>query len=152
MVTQRRAYDSPDPLIATHFGIEIGGIMAGYFTECSGLNAETEVTEYQEGGVNDFVHKLAVRTKYSNVTLKRGLVPNDDLWKWYLEVIQGKIIARKVSILIFDYQRNGELQEKGRWSLNGAYPVKWTGPTFNASQDAVAVESLELAHQFWQRS
>jgi len=32
------------------------------------------------------------------------------------------------------------------WSFKNAYPVKWTGPQFNASQNTVATEAIEIVH------
>jgi phage tail-like protein len=34
-----------------------------------------------------------------------------------------------------------------RWTFEQAYPVKWSGPQFKADDNAVAVETLELAHE-----
>ncbi len=33
------------------------------------------------------------------------------------------------------------------WSFVGAYPVKWSTSAFNAQQNTLAIETLELAHQ-----
>jgi phage tail-like protein len=34
-----------------------------------------------------------------------------------------------------------------KYHLMNAYPVKWTGPELKASAGAVAIESLEFAHE-----
>ncbi|HUX86711.1 MAG TPA: phage tail protein [Chloroflexota bacterium] len=144
-------YSVPDPFIAAKFWVEIGGIASGFFTECSGLSAETEIFEYAEGGLNDFVHKLPVRTKYSNIVLKRGWVETDDLWKWYQKTIDGRIEAKSVSILVYENKVQSPSNPKARWDLIQAYPVKWQGPEFNADIEGVVVETLEIAHRGWQR-
>ena len=33
------------------------------------------------------------------------------------------------------------------WELDGAFPVKWTGPDFKAHADGAAIETIEIAHQ-----
>jgi hypothetical protein len=33
------------------------------------------------------------------------------------------------------------------WNFRNALPVRWTGPTFDAQDDTIAVEALELAHE-----
>jgi phage tail-like protein len=33
------------------------------------------------------------------------------------------------------------------WNFTGGLAAKWTGPTFDALHDTVAIESLEIAHQ-----
>ncbi len=140
-----------EPFISTKFWVEIEGITSGFFTECSGLNVETEILEYAEGGVNDYVHRLPGRTKFSNVTLKRGWVETDDLWKWYLKVIEGNIATQHVSIILYENRGRGQANPKARWDLDQAYPVKWQGPTFRADSTVVVVETLELAHHGWRR-
>jgi phage tail-like protein len=138
-VTSRRA----DPFITCKFHVEIEGIQEAFFKECSGLEAETEVFSYEEGGVNDHPHKLPGRTKYPNVSLKRGVTDSSALWEWYLKVIQGKVERKNVSIVLYDSKGS----EVKRWSFDRAYPIKWTGPGLKADENAVAIEILELAHE-----
>lgn len=144
-------YAVADPFFAAKFWVEIGGLTTAYFTECSGLSAETEVTEYAEGGLNDYVHKLPTRTRYTNITLRRGWVETDDLWKWYSDVIAGQIRTKPVSIILYENKVEAAAQPKARWDLVNAYPVKWQGPEFRADSNTVAVETLEIAHSGWQR-
>ena len=141
-----------DPFLTAKFWVEIAGLTSAYFTECSGLSAETEVLEYAEGGLNDYVHKLPGRTKYTNVTLRRGWVETDDLWKWYSSIIAGQIQTKSVSIILYENKVLGTTaQPKARWDLIQAYPVKWHGPEFRADGNGIAIETLELAHSGWQR-
>jgi phage tail-like protein len=41
---------------------------------------------------------------------------------------------------------NQRLDKVRTWSFKNAYPVKWTGPNFNASQNTLATEALEIVH------
>jgi len=137
-----------DPFATCKFHVEIGDIKEAAFSECSGLEIATDVFEYQEGGLNEYAHKLPGRTKLSNVTLKRGFATSNELYKWYLEMEQdlltGKTITRKqVAITLYSTSEPKELM---RWTLNDAFPVKWVGPTFKAGEAATAVETLEFAH------
>ena len=72
-----------DPAPAYLFTIELGGILAGLFTECSGLEVERDIEKYEEGGVNNYVHKLPGRVKFDNIVLKRGLGLSMALWDWF---------------------------------------------------------------------
>jgi len=133
-----------DNLITARFFVEITGVTQAEFRECSGLQAQTEVFEYKEGGMNRYTHKLPGRTSFSNVTLKWGSSATLALWEWYSRVSAKKDKSaelKSVSIIQFDSQGT----EKLRWNLSEAYPVKWTGPNFNAGEASVAIESLELA-------
>lgn len=124
------------------FYVELDQQKVAVFTELSGLQVETEVTEYAEGGNNNFVHKLPGRTKVSNITLKRGITQSNEFYKWYLQCCMGVITRRHVSVLMYDSAG----QEVMRWNFINAYPVKWVGPQFASSGTAAAVETLELAH------
>jgi phage tail-like protein len=131
-----------DPYSSFRFQIEIDSVISGGFTECSGLQAETEYEEYREGGFNDFVHKLPRITKYPNITLKRGVTDSEAMWKWHQNVVAGKIELKKGAIILLD----DEGEQAIRWEFQNAFPVKWTGPELKSDSNTVAFESLELAH------
>jgi phage tail-like protein len=133
-----------DPFRAYNFAVEIEGLVAGGFSEVTGLDVELEVQDYREGGVNGFIHKRAGPAKYvSNLVLKRGMTDNKVLWNWYWNVIHGIVDRKNVSILLLDEAG----VEKVRWNFEQAYPVKWTGPDLRATSNEVAIENLELAHK-----
>lgn len=132
----------PDPYKVFQFVVEINGTQVGGFAEVTGLEVRTEVDEYREGGVNDYVHKLAKETRYQNLTLKRGITDATELWEWHQRVVVGDIERKTVSVLMLDSQR----REKWRWVFRDAYPVKWNGTDLNATGNTVLVESVELAH------
>ncbi|MBU7005777.1 phage tail protein [Phosphitispora fastidiosa] len=131
-----------DPYANFSFLVEIGGLIAGGFSEVSGLQAETETEEYREGGVNEYVHKLPKITKHTNLTLKRGITDSDVFWKWHRDVISGKIERKNGSVILLDAAGN----EKWRWNFSQAYPVKWNGPELKAESNTIAVETIELTH------
>lgn len=133
-----------DPYLGYNFAVEVEGLVAGGFSEVSGLQIEVEVEEYREGGLNAFIHKRAGPARYpANLVLKRGITDNKVLWNWYWDVAQGKIQRKNVSILLL----NSAGDEKLRWNFEGAYPVRWSGPGLRAGSNEVAVEVLELAHK-----
>jgi phage tail-like protein len=133
-----------DPHLGFRFAIEIGGIVHAHFAELSGMQLQTEVFEFKEGGLNDYAHKLPGRTTHSNVTLKRGLTDSAEVSEWFTRFVTAKdktTELKDVSIIQFDQEGN----QKYRWDLGGAFPVKWSGPSYNAATSSVAVESFELA-------
>ncbi|MBZ9713598.1 phage tail protein [Deinococcus multiflagellatus] len=136
---QKAAYN----ILSNHrYHVAIDGLEHAAFNEVSGLQIETETMDFVEGGVNDRVLRLPVRSKMGNITLKRGVVSGQQLLEWYLSVVNGYLDARNVTIIV--YHPNGNVLV--RFELLQAYPVKWSGPQFAGSGDAVAVETLELAH------
>jgi len=129
---------------ANRFYVEIGKIQEAVFTEVSGLQVEMQVTDYEEGGQNNFVHRLPGRLKVSNVTLKRGLVRSNDFLKWCMAAALEKPMDRRnVSIVLFDQAGKMVI----RWNFANAFPVKWVGPQFTADSTTLAIESVELAHE-----
>lgn len=133
-----------DPYLKYNFAVEIDGLVAGGFQEVTGLQAEIEVQDYREGGVNEFVHKFAGPVKYSsNLVLKWGITDARALWNWYWDVMHGKVERKNVSVLLLD--QTG--QEKRRWNFEKAYPVKWVGSELRAAASEVAVETIEFAHR-----
>ena len=135
-----------DPYRGFRFKLELGGIISGGFSEVSGLSVETEVESRKEGGENNFEYKLPKATKYANLTLKRG-ISDDNLWSWYKDVIYGKIERQNISVCLLDEVGD----EVMRWNFEKAFPVKWNGPSLNASSSSVAVESLVIVHHGLQK-
>lgn len=132
-----------DPYRDYNFLVEIDGITQAGFQEVSGLDASTDAIEYREGNDPSHVRKLPGIHKYSPISLKRGITDSDELWKWYRTVIDGKPERKNGSIVLLDDTG----QEKIRWNFVNAWPSKWTGPTFNATSNQVAVETLEITHE-----
>lgn len=129
----------------TQFTTALGAtaLVLGGFTECSGLDAALQVEDYMEGGENTFVHKLPGRITWANITLKRGITLDEGLWNWHLSFVEGKGKRRDGLIVL----QNELLMPIKTWIFKRGLPLKWTGPAFNAGQSAVAVESIEIAHE-----
>jgi phage tail-like protein len=114
----------------------------GSWSKCDGLSVEYEVKEYVEGGENRFVHRIPGRVKYQNIKLTR--IVNKDSSK----------VAAWVAGLMNHVERKtaqiAALDPKGKpitsWNLDGVYPVKWSGPSFDIGSNQAATETLELSH------
>lgn len=121
----------------------IANYALGGFSECSGLEMTMDIHEYKEGGVNDRIHKFPTRAQFSNITLKQGMGLSDDLWLWHYDFIQGKGKRRDGVIAL--------MNEMGipvkAWVFKRGIPHKWNGPGLNASQNALAIESLDISHE-----
>jgi phage tail-like protein len=132
-----------DPYRSFNFLVELDGISQASFSECSGLDSHTEVIENHQGGDN-VVYKLPGKTSYSNITLKWGLTDSTELWAWRLAVQEGNVQRKNGSIVVYDLANATEV---ARWNFVNAWPAKWTGPAFDAKGNAIAIETLELAHE-----
>lgn len=134
-----------DPYASFNFLLEIDGIAKAGFSEVTGLNAETNVIEYREGGdATNTMRKLPGLEKFGNVTLKRGVSQDLDLFNWHKAVMDGDIVRDEaMSIVLLNEKR----EESVRWNLRQAWPAKWVGPDLKAGANEIAIESLELAHE-----
>jgi len=133
-----------DPYQGFNFLIEVEGILVGGFTECTGLQVETETFEYREGGQNDYMHRFAGPIKYPPLMLKHGVTLIDGLWAWHQEWVQNRQLTRRNGTI---YLLNKQHIPVMWWNFKEAFPVKWTGPDLRADSSAVAIESLELSHR-----
>ncbi|MFD5270394.1 phage tail protein [Streptomyces sp. NPDC058335] len=133
-----------DPFRNFNFLVELDGIAQASFSECSGLGSTTEVIENREGGDNTTVRKLPGKTSYSDITLKWGISPSRELWAWRQQVVDGNVVRKNGSIVVFDLSNHSEV---ARWNFVSAWPSKWEGASFNAKGTDVAVDTLVLAHE-----
>ncbi len=132
-----------DPYKGYNFLVEIDNITQAGFQEVGGLDASTDSIDYREGSDRNHVRKMPGLNKFSTLTLKRGITDSDELWKWYQGVMDGKAELRNGSIVLLDDRG----VERLRWNFSNAWPSKWTGPAFNSTGNAVAVESLDITHE-----
>jgi phage tail-like protein len=140
--------DRRDPYRGFNFLVELDGITRAGFREASGLDSSTDVVEYREGNEGLATRKLAGLTKHSNITLKWGLTDDAELWEWRKTAIDRAVQRKNGSIVVLDEAGN----EMVRWNFRHAWPVKWTGPGFNATSNDVAIETLEIAHEGVERA
>ena len=136
-----------DPFIAFRFEIRLDDLAVAGFSDCSGLQLETEVQDYSEGGRNTGLLKFPTRTKQSNIVLKRGIVDRE-LWNWYWDLTRGMVRVRSGSVIVRDPSGKQVVME---WQFRDAFPCKWLGPELNAMQSNIAVETFELCHRGLER-
>ena len=133
-----------DPFMSFNFVVEIEGLVVGGFSEVTGLQVEVQTEEYQEGGLNEYVHKLPGPARYpQNLVLKHGLTDADTMWSWHQDVRNGIVHRKNGSIVLL----NSAGEERWRWNFVGAYPMRWSGPELRAGTAEVAVETVELVHR-----
>jgi len=136
-----------DPLVGFHYAVEIQGMVTGYFAECSGLGSEHEIIEHKvvDDRGREVIMKIPGRLKWENVTLKRGITDNMDIWDWRKMVEDGNVDSARSngSIVMFDQQ----LEEVARWNFENAWPVKVTGPQVKSDSNDIGIEEMSIAHE-----
>jgi phage tail-like protein len=125
------------------FYVEIGRITVAAFSECSGVSVNIDKEVYLEGGVNDQQRISLGQTRFSDITLRKGMTNDETFAKWLSEVFEDKNKRRNVNIIA--YNQAGETMKS--WALIGAIPVGWKLPDLAADGNMVAVEELTLAFE-----
>ncbi|MCO5186573.1 MAG: phage tail protein [Anaerolineae bacterium] len=128
-----------DHVGAYNFSVEISGVNAGYFKSVSGLSAELEVLEFQDGD-DLFLRKRPGRAKFGNVTLTKGYIVTQDLQDWWRAARNGQYDRRDVSIILKD-NAGGEIR---RWNLYGCWPCKWETNALVGNSNTLLEETITL--------
>ena len=131
----------PDPYRAFRFRVEIDGLQQAGFQTVSGLVRESKIEPFREGGVNHYEHQLVTLTTYPPLTLKRGLA-DLQLWDWHNEVIEGRVERKSITVTLQDEAGTDVMS----WICEDAYPSKWSGAELDATNNAIATESIEFVH------
>lgn len=135
--------DRRDPYAGFNFLVEIDGITRAAFSECSGLSTDTDPIEYRNGSEDITVRKIPGLKKFANISLKRGMTKDLELWDWRKTVLDGTTKRKSGSIVLLNEAREPAM----RWNFREGWPTKWEGPSLNATGNAVAIETLEIAHE-----
>jgi phage tail-like protein len=119
-----------------------GGADLGNWSKCDGLSVEYDVFEYKEGGENTFIHRIPGRVKYQNLKLTRPINKDSKRVADWIAGMKTKVKRETAEISALDTKGNAIVT----WNFEGVYPVRWNGPSLDISNNQVATETLELAH------
>ena len=137
-------------LLANLFSIDFGANVKGYFTEVSGLSSENEVIEHDEideKGMN-YKSKQPGKLVWPEVTLKKGIVVDDSMWKWRQMVLDGKVAEARTNATITVYQMVGGTSTAiVEFNFVEAWPSSYKGPDLDATSSGVAIEELTIVHE-----
>ncbi|WP_428268824.1 phage tail protein [Haliangium sp.] len=136
-----------DPFPVFCFKVVLSGVeseAAAFFRSVSGLKSETEVTDFQEGGQNEFTHRLVGSTKWGNIVLKRGFSKSDALIEWRKSWVEAGGQKKRINGKII--QLDTQLKPMYEWEFQEGWPCKWEIAEFDASKSELAIETLEIAH------
>jgi phage tail-like protein len=134
---------SSDPGISVYFSVEVDGFSIGSWTTCSGLGMEIETEHRGDTAMSFVMHHLPGHLKYTNLVLGRPVSPESAQVIAWINAFHMLPVATAAQVTALD-STHGTIMS---WQLLGVTPVKWTGPSFDASQLQIAHEQLELAYQ-----
>ena len=148
-------YLGGEPALGSRFLFEVDGIEIGLFASVRGLQVSSETQTITEGGQNGFAYRLPGRLEWPNITFSRGLTDADALFDWVNKTsgegfaAAGNKITRSTGAITAVGSDGSRLRS---WSLEGVFPVRWTGPDFAAANDDPLTEELEVAHHGFRSS
>ena len=116
------------------------------FQTVSGLTVEYDMEEYKEGGENRFTHKLPVRTKYSDLVLKRGMLTGSEVIDWFFRALRDREFQPTELGIILMNEKSEPLRT---WNVAHAIPKKWQVSDLNASENSLVIETMELTYRYF---
>ena len=138
-----------DPYLGYNFQVIVtqvsddGEAVSGSFSEASGLDVKVPPIMYRNGSEPLFKRKLPGLQEYTDLTFKRGITGHIGFWNWIVEALNGQVRRTAGSVLLLDENR----VEVMRWNFDRAWPCQYTGPTLNAGNNEVAIETLVICHE-----
>jgi phage tail-like protein len=138
-----------DPLTQFLFGFQITGSDdllipldyadgTAFFQSISGLSVTAQVTPQPEGGVTAFLRQIIGPTSHKNIIMKQGFTGDEKILRW----VRTPMRVNAVIVML-----GPKMEVKAKWEIRNCVPVKWQGPNFDAGQNALAIETLEIAHE-----
>ncbi|GAC1393800.1 MAG: hypothetical protein NVSMB38_23470 [Ktedonobacteraceae bacterium] len=113
------------------------------FSECDGLEMTMEPKAVREGGNNQEHIHLMGPISYGQLTLKRGMTDNLDLWNWFAAVGRtGRRSTAQGKVTISDAAG----KQRITFILKNCLPVKLRGPSLNAKDGQIAIEEMQLVY------
>lgn len=117
------------------------------FQRVSGMTSTVETTEVREGGENLFAHRLPTRITYDNLVLERGMVIGSVLnVEFNVAMSTLKFEPGNVLVMLLNAK---DIPIAG-WLFQETYPLKWAVSDLDANQNAVVIDTMELAYTRFQ--
>jgi phage tail-like protein len=118
------------------------------FRDVSGLTVKIDLETVAEGGVNEYEHKFPKRAQYNQLVFKRGILRNSQFTTWINEAVRNFTFKPKqIYISLVDEQRAPTV----RWRVENAFPVGIDIAEFKAEENALAIETLTIAYDYFVR-
>jgi phage tail-like protein len=138
------------PFSAFNFTVEIypdgksAPLIKAAFAECDGIEATHDFKTIRAGGANDSAYRVPGQVSYANLTLKRGMTGNIDLWTWFADSVADPFLRANAEVVLLG--ENGST-ECARWQLSRCIPAKIKAPALSAKDGGIAIEEFSLAYE-----
>ena len=147
-----------DPFKNFKFRVKWDGRYVAGVSKVGALKRTTDPVEHREGGDPGTVRKSPGQTKFDPITLERGVTHDTEFEKWANKVWNfGSGLGAEVSlkdfrkdIIIEVYNEAGQLAIA--YKVYRCWVSEFTAmPELDASANAVAIQSIALQHEGWER-
>jgi phage tail-like protein len=115
------------------------------FSDVDGLEMNIEPKTIREGGRNTGPVHMAGGVGYGQLSLKRGMTSNFDLWNWFEAVVTPGNGGLRGSADIVMLAGDGSQQAQFR--LTGCLPIKLKAPALNAKDGLIAIEEMSILYE-----
>lgn len=135
-----------DVRLGAFFTLEVQGLSISAFTGVSGLSMEFDVVSQPTSTASGKIVNRKVpgsRPKYAEIQLKRGLSENQDLVKWFQEVVDGKETPYKTGSIVM---RDSAGKEIARFNFERMWPSKLSAGDLDAGQSTLLLEECTIQH------
>jgi phage tail-like protein len=139
----------PYPFLAFNFAVEIHRagegkpLVEAAFSDCDGLEMTMDVKTIKEGGAPDRAIRVNGAVAYANLTLKRGMTDNFDLWTWFEDSVADPRLRADAEVVLL----GPDGSERARFQLSRCVPIKMKAPTLSSTSASVAIEELQIAYE-----
>jgi phage tail-like protein len=138
------------PPVGFHFKVEFLNLgNDNRFQSVSGLTVEFDTESFKEGGENRFEHKLPVRSKYPDLSLKRGMLTDSKVVDWVKGILQDRDFINNKPVEIQVSLLNEKHEPLRTWHVYNCWPKKWSLSDFSAQDNAVVIETLDFNYNFF---
>jgi len=77
---------------------------------------------------------------YPNIVLRRAITLDPSLYEWRMNIVGAQADVRTLAVQHLD--ASGAVIRT--WWIEGAWPVRWTGPSYDSMASSLAMEEVEL--------
>ncbi len=145
-----------DPYKNFKFRISWDNKVVAGVSKISALKHTVEPVDHREGGDPNTVRKSPAKTTFENITLERGVTHDLEFENWAKRVWN---IDGSPAMVLADFRKDLRIEllnEQGSvakaYNVYRAWVTQYTAlPELDAKGNAVAIESMVLVHEGWER-
>ena len=147
-----------DPYKEFKFRVKWDGHYVAGVTKITALRRTTEVIEHREGGDPNTSRKSPGQTQFEAITLERGVTHDHEFEQWANKVWHAGA-GTGVEVSLRDFRKDVTIDvfnEAGQKVISYFVYRCWVSeyqalPDLDANANAVAIESIKLEHEGWER-